>query len=134
MNFQPHISNGMPTAPVTIAAGIEGKRRISLTIIRRHRAVYFLPFRGRSAQRLHGDNRPESFGIWEAHWFARDSVKFEKRSQRFIGTHNETLPVISRNSGYRHMPRRAEKHGIAVLPGWLPWSRSRIPWIPRNLS
>ena len=27
---------------------------------------------------------------------------------------------ISRNSGYRHIPRRAEKHGIAVLPGWLP--------------
>ena len=33
---------------------------------------------------------------------------------------------------YRDMPRRAEAHGIAVLPGWLPWSRSQIPWIPRN--
>jgi hypothetical protein len=31
MNFQPDISNGMPTAPVTIAAGIEGKRRMGLT-------------------------------------------------------------------------------------------------------
>jgi hypothetical protein len=31
MDFQPHISNGMPTAPVTIAAGIEGKTRMGLT-------------------------------------------------------------------------------------------------------
>jgi hypothetical protein len=26
-----HINNGMPTAPVTIAAGIEGKMRMGLT-------------------------------------------------------------------------------------------------------
>ena len=57
---------------------------------------------------------------------------FEKRRQLFIGAHNEMVPVISRNSGYRHMPRRVEKHGIAARPGWLPYSRSQIPWIPRN--
>ena len=42
------------------------------------------------------------------------------------------LYFISRNSGYRDMPHRAEEHGIAVLPGWLSWSRSQKPWIPRN--
>src|SRR4029453_9375460 len=63
---------------------------------------------------------------------ADHGFEFQKSRQLFIGTHNKTLPVISRNFGYRHMPRRAEKHGIAVLPGSLPWSRSRIPWIPRN--
>ena len=63
---------------------------------------------------------------------ANRRVKLQKRSQLFIRTYNETLPVISRNSGYRHMSRRVEKHGIAVLPGWLPYSRSQIPWIPRN--
>jgi hypothetical protein len=36
MNFQPDISNGMPTAPVTIAAGIEGKGRMGLTIVALH--------------------------------------------------------------------------------------------------
>jgi hypothetical protein len=39
MDFQPHISNGMPTAPVTIAAGIEGKTRMGLTIFWLHFAV-----------------------------------------------------------------------------------------------
>ena len=58
--------------------------------------------------------------------------ELQKHRQLFIRRHNETLPVISRNSGYRHMPRPAEKCGIAVLPGWLAWSRSQIPWIPRN--
>jgi hypothetical protein len=42
--------------------------------------------------------------------------QLNKRGQLFIRTHNETLPVISRNSGYRHIPRPAEKYGIAVLP------------------
>src|SRR4030095_7830730 len=42
MNFQPDISNGMPTAPVTIAAGIEGKRLMGRTIIRRHFCNLFL--------------------------------------------------------------------------------------------
>ena len=28
-------------------------------------------------KRLHGENRVESFGIWEAESFARDSLKFE---------------------------------------------------------
>jgi hypothetical protein len=51
MNFQPHISSGMPTAPVTIAAGIEGKRRIRLTVIRLHLAVYFLPHRSNLRQK-----------------------------------------------------------------------------------
>jgi hypothetical protein len=46
--------------------------------------------------------------------------EFDKRSQLFIRAHNQSLSVISQNSGYRHMSRRAEKHGIAVLPGWLP--------------
>jgi hypothetical protein len=45
---------------------------------------------------------------------------------------NKMLPVISRNFGYRHMSHRVEKHGIVVLPKWLPYSRSQIPWIPRN--
>ena len=63
---------------------------------------------------------------------ANCNFQLHKRSQLFIRVHNETLPVISRNSGYRHMSRRVEKHGIAVLPGWLPYSRSQIPWIPRN--
>jgi hypothetical protein len=43
--------------------------------------------------------------------------QFDKRSQLFIRTHNKMLPVISRNSGYRHMSHRVEKHGIVVLPG-----------------
>jgi hypothetical protein len=40
MKFQPRISNGMPTAPVTIAAGIEGKTRMGLTRIRPNNGVF----------------------------------------------------------------------------------------------
>ena len=37
-----------------------------LTIIRRHFAIYFSPLRGGSREKAHGENRVESFGIWEA--------------------------------------------------------------------
>src|SRR6266487_3639166 len=55
MNFQPDISNGMPTAPVTIAAGIEGKRRMGRTIIRRHFCNLFLALELETAE--HGDTK-----------------------------------------------------------------------------
>jgi hypothetical protein len=61
MNFQPDISNGMPTAPVTIAAGIEGKRRMGRTIIRRHFCNLFLALpRGK---RLKGRTVLESLSL-----------------------------------------------------------------------
>jgi hypothetical protein len=46
-------------------------------------------------ERLHGANCGELFGILGAQWFARDSLKFNKRCQLFIHTHNETLSVIA---------------------------------------
>src|SRR4029077_20997401 len=60
------------------------------------------------------------------------TLSSSRNAASFSSAKHEMLPVVSRNSGYRHISRRAEKHGIAVLPEWLPWSRSRIPWIPRN--
>jgi hypothetical protein len=39
--------------------------------------------------------KTESFGIWEAEWFARDSLKFEKRSQFFVGGDDESLSVVA---------------------------------------
>jgi hypothetical protein len=96
MNFQPHISSGMPTAPATIAAGIEGKMRIGLTIIRRHRAVYFLPFRGRSAQKAAWRELCRIISaLGKRNDFARDSFKFKKGCQLFVGPHNETLSVAA---------------------------------------
>jgi hypothetical protein len=63
MNFQPDISTGMPTAPVTIAAGIEGKRRIGRTIIRRHLQSISCPSEGEARKRLHDENCANYFGI-----------------------------------------------------------------------
>ena len=57
---------------------------------------------------------------------------FDQQGVRLLVGFTARYKFISRNSGYRHIPRRAEKHGIAVLPGWLPCSRSQIPWIPRQ--
>jgi hypothetical protein len=50
---------------------------------------------GKAIKRLHGANRAESFGIWEAEGFARDSLKFEKRCQFFVGGDDEPLSVIT---------------------------------------
>jgi hypothetical protein len=50
---------------------------------------------GRSVNHLASFNRAESFGIWEAQCFARDSLKFEKRSQFFVGGDDESLSVVA---------------------------------------
>jgi hypothetical protein len=54
-----------------------------LTIIRRHLAIYFLPFPGRSAQKGRTAR------------IARDWFKFKKRRKFFVRSHNETLPVVA---------------------------------------
>jgi len=50
---------------------------------------------GEARKRLHGGNRAESFGILEAECFARDSLKFEKRSQFFVRGDDEPLSVVA---------------------------------------
>ena len=73
--------------------------------------------------------------LFEGGWNGVKATKWKSAAAdkcRLVEGFTARYKFISRNSGYRHIPRRAEKHGIAVLPGWLSWSRSQIPWIPRN--